>query len=416
MIENGLEKVIVVGAGAVGVCAALALAEKDLKVTVLDPLGPSEATSHGNAGVISPWSCVPQAMPGLWREVPKWLFDPEGPLSIRWSYLPQLTPWLIKFLKSGDPERLPAIADAMFAVNRPNLDLYHQYLKGSGNEDLVKDCFYLHVSRNAGPANPDTLAWRLRRERGVPFQVMSGDEVRELEPELSLDIKSAIVIREQGRTINPQRLGKVLGEKARSMGVEFEHCSVKRIVPLEGGRYRLETDGAPADADCVVLCAGVWSAQLLKPLGVKVALEAERGYHLIFKDPGIDLSHSVMDMEGKFVASSMEAGVRSAGTAEFAGIDAPPDYRRARIFERLTKRLFPNLRTEETEEWMGRRPSPPDSVPYIGEVPGYPRLFHGFGHAHLGLTGAPMTGRMIAAIATKEPLNIDMAPYRIDRF
>ena len=416
MKDSGLEKVIVIGAGAVGVCTALALAEKDFKVTVLDPLGPSEATSHGNAGVISPWSCVPQAMPGLWREVPKWLLDPDGPLSIRWSYLPKLTPWLIKFLKSGDPKRLPAIADAMFAVNRPSLDLYHQYLKGSGHEELVTDCFYLHVSRKAGAADPDTLAWRLRRERGVPFEVLSGEEVRELEPELSSEIRSAMVIREQGRTINPQRLGKVLGEKSRSMGVEFECCSVKRIVPLEGGGYRLETDGAPADADCVVLCAGVWSAQLLKPLGVTVALAAERGYHLIFKDPGIKLTHSVMDAEGKFVTSSMEAGVRSAGTAEFAGIDAPPDYRRARIFEPLTKRLFPNLQTEETEEWMGRRPSPPDSVPYIGEVPGYPRLFHGFGHAHLGLTGAPMTGRMIAALATKEPINIDMAPYRIDRF
>ncbi len=109
-------------------------------------------------------------------------------------------------------------------------------------------------------------------------------------------------------------------------------------------------------------------------------------------------------------------GVRSAGTAEFAGLDAAPDYRRARVFKDHTKALLPNLNTESTEEWMGTRPSSPDSVPYIGPLPGHPRFFCGFGHGHLGLTGAPMTGRMLAALVAEEPLNVDMAPYRLNRF
>ena len=149
---------------------------------------------------------------------------------------------------------------------------------------------------------------------------------------------------------------------------------------------------------------------------MSVALEAERGYHLVFKDPGVNLTHSVLDSDNKFVSSSMEMGMRSAGTAEFAGIDAPPDYRRARVFEKHAKSLFPTLNTGSIEEWMGRRPSTPDSVPYIGEVPGFPRLFYGFGHGHLGLTGAPMTARMVSALVSNEPLNIDMKPYRLDRF
>lgn len=416
MTELDSKHAIVVGAGIIGICTALALREKDFTVTVIDPDGPSEATSYGNAGVISPWSCVPQSMPGLWKNVPKWLLDPEGPLSIRWSYLPRLTPWLIEFLRAGRAERLPAIADAMFAVNRPNLDLYHQLLADTGEEDLVKDCTYLHVSRHAEGASPDGIGWRLRKERGVPFEPLTGDEAREIEPELSPAIKSAILIREQGRTLNPGRLGKVLAAKAESLGVAFIRETVERIVPRTDGGYRIVGGAGEYEAHTVVLAAGVWSAKLLRPLGVRVSLEAERGYHLIFTDPGVTLTNSIMDIDNKFVTSSMEMGVRSAGTAEFAGIDAPADYRRARVFKNHTKSLLPNLNTKATEEWMGRRPSPPDSVPYIGEVPGYPRLFHGFGHGHLGLTGGPMTGRMIAALAAGEPLNVDMAPYRINRF
>ena len=416
MSEDQSKDAIVIGAGIVGICAALALREKGFDVTVLDRVGPAEATSHGNAGVVSPWSCVPQSMPGLWKSVPKWLLDPEGPLNVRWGYLPTMMPWLGKFLSAGALERLQAIADAMLAVNRPNLDLYHQYLAGTGEENLVTDCNYLHVSRTAQGADPNSLAWRLRRERDVPFEAISGDEAREIEPELSPDIKAAVVIRQQGRTVNPGRLGKVLAAKAEAMGVTFPLTEVKAIAPREGGGYRVDTNDGPREAGTVVLAAGVWSARLLEPLGVKVSLEAERGYHLIFKDPGVSLTHSIMDADNKFVTSLMEMGVRSAGTAEFAGIDAAPNYNRAKVFIKHTKSLLPNLNIGETVEWMGRRPSPPDSVPYIGEVPGYPRLFHGFGHGHLGLTGAPMTGRMIAALASGEPLNIDMTPYRIDRF
>jgi D-amino-acid dehydrogenase len=416
MTESQSKDAIVIGAGIVGICAALSLREKGFDVTVLDRVGPAEATSHGNAGVVSPWSCVPQSMPGLWKSVPKWLLDPEGPLNVRWAYLPRMLPWLGKFLGSGAEARLPAIADAMLAVNRPSLDMYHQHLAGTGEEGLVKDCYYLHVSRTLEGANPNSLAWRLRRERAVPFEAISGDEVREIEPELSPDIKAAVMVRQQGRTVNPGRLGKVLAAKAESLGVTFPLAEVTAIVPTEGGGYRVEAKGESYTAGTVVLAAGVWSARLLEPLGVKVSLEAERGYHLIFKDPGITLTNSIMDADNKFVTSSMETGVRSAGTAEFAGIDAAPNYQRAKVFAKHTKSLLPNLNTEPTEEWMGRRPSPPDSVPYIGEVPGYPRLYHGFGHGHLGLTGAPMTGRMVAALASGEPLNVDMTPYRIDRF
>lgn len=416
MPDTETKDAIVIGAGIVGICATLALQDKGFEVTVVDREGPAEATSYGNAGVISPWSCVPQSMPGLWKKVPKWLLDPEGPLSIRWSYAPRMLPWLVKFLRAGAPSRLPAIADAMLAVNRSSVELYRQLLADTGEDALVKDCLYLHLYRDPNGADPDALPWRLRRERGVPIEVLKGAEIRELEPEISPAFESAVAVKQQGRTVNPGRLGKVLAAKAEARGARFLRGQVTKIVKNDGGGYRVETDHGSHSAGKVILAAGAWSKRLLSDLGVRLPLEAERGYHLVFTDPGLTLTHSLMDADHKFVASSMEMGVRSAGTAEFAGLDAAPDYRRARVFERHTKALLPNLNTGAREEWMGPRPSTPDSVPYIGPVPGHPDLFAGFGHGHLGLTGAPMTARMLAGLAAEEPLNIDMSPYRLDRF
>ena len=146
------ESVIVIGAGIIGICTAIELLEKGFDVAVIDRDGAAEGTSFGNAGVVSPWSCVPQSMPGLWKKVPKWLLDPEGPLSLRWSYVPHMAPWLLKFFRAGTLDRLPAIADAMLAVNRPSLEMYHQLLAGTGEENLVKDCYYLHVYRSENGA------------------------------------------------------------------------------------------------------------------------------------------------------------------------------------------------------------------------------------------------------------------------
>jgi D-amino-acid dehydrogenase len=410
------ENVIIIGAGIIGICTALALQEKGFQVSVIDRDGPAEGTSFGNAGVISPWSCVPQALPGIWKNVPKWLLDPEGPLSVKWSYVPRLAPWLLKFFKAGAHDRLPAIADAMLGVNRPSVEMYHQLLEGTGEGGLIKDCNYLHVYRNIDGANPEDLHWRLRRERGVPFEVLKGGEVREVEPDLSPAIKSAMIVKQQGRAVNPGQLGKVLAAKAQALGVKFLRGTVTKIIPEADGAYEIATDEDNHNADWVVLAAGAWSARLLAPLGVHVPLEAERGYHLVFKDPGVSLTNSIMDADNKFVTSSMEMGIRSAGTVEFAGLDAAPNYRRARVFERHTKDLLPNLNIGSTEEWMGVRPSLPDSVPVIGAVPGHPRIICAFGHGHLGLTGAPMTGRMVTSLVAEEPLNMDMTPYRLDRF
>ncbi len=407
--------VTIVGAGIVGICCALSLLEKGKSVRLVDKDSPGQGASHGNAGVISPWSCIPQSVPGLWKRIPGWLLDPDGPVAIRPGYLPKALPWALKFLKSGSAKELPRISRAMAELNRPNVDIYRRHLEGTGHEHLVRESCYLHIYRNASAVNLEDMTWRLREELGAPLELLSGDELREIEPCLAPDYTAAVLIKDQARAMAPGRIGAVLADKARSLGSVFVQAHVHELRPVENG-WSITTDEDDFHSPQVVTAAGAWSMRLLEPLGVRVPLEAERGYHVLFRDPGVSLTNSIMDVDAKFVSSSMEMGLRSAGTAEFAGLDAPPNYRRARVLVRQTKRMLPNLNTEDTEEWMGARPSLPDSLPCIDEVPGQPGLFTAFGHGHYGLGMAPMTGRIIADLVTRTPPNIDLAPYSSTRF
>lgn len=411
-----MKEVTIIGAGIVGICCALSLLERGISVRLLDKSDPAEAASYGNAGVISPWSCVPQSVPGLWKSIPRWMLDPEGPVSIRWRYLPRLLPWAFRFLRAGRAKEIPAIADAMEALNRPSVDLYRHHLSGTGHEHLVRDSWYIHIYRSPDGADLDSLRERVQMERGAPVDVLNGDELREVEPALSADYRSAIVIRDQARAVNPGALGKALAQKAVRMGAEIQRNAVHRMNRTADGQWRLETEQGVLEASNIVIAAGPWSLQLLDPLGIRIPLEYERGYHLEFRDPGVKLNNSIMDVEHRFVTSFMEGGVRSAGTAEFAGLDAAPNYNRAKVLKPLTKRMMPGLNTDDTVEWSGVRPSFPDSLPCVSKLAGHNNLFAAFGHGHYGLSMAPKTGQVIADMITDTSPNVDVTPYSADRF
>ncbi len=153
----GGSRVIVIGAGIVGTCCALELRKKGLEVTLVDPAPPGQSCSFGNAGVLASWACVPASLPGTMAKVPRWLFDPEGPLSIRPAYLPRLAPWLLRFLRAGRAARIPAVADALLAINGPTVALYKELAKEAGAPELVRECAHLQVSRDPGYFDLDDL-------------------------------------------------------------------------------------------------------------------------------------------------------------------------------------------------------------------------------------------------------------------
>ena len=408
--------VAVVGAGIIGVCTALELVERGLQVTIFDPAPVCSKTSYGNAGVISPWTCVPQSMPGLWKQIPKWLIDPDGPVSIRSAYLPKFLPWALRFFAAGRINRIDPIADSLFQLSKGSVNAYKKRLAGTGKENLIRDSMYVHVYRNPKAASLDHLVWRLRQERQVPLELIDKNTLREIEPDISTDYKAAIIIREQGRASDPAGIGIALAKKAKEKGVAHIETTVQQVCPDQGLGCGLLTDQGTFVAKKIVLAAGVWSCQLLKQFGMKLPLEAERGYHLVLRDPGITINNSVMDAEQKYVASLMKAGVRVAGTAEFAGLNANPNFFRAQRFATQAKKLFPKLNVGDAEEWMGTRPSFPDSLPCLGEIPGVKNIIAAFGHSHYGLGMGPGTSELIADYITNQGSDRNLSPYSIKRF
>ncbi|MEZ5557958.1 MAG: FAD-binding oxidoreductase [Pseudomonadales bacterium] len=413
---TGDDAILVIGGGLVGLCTALALQARGAAVRVVDRGQPQRAASFGNAGVLGAWSCVPQALPGMWRDLPRWLLHPDSPVALRWRYLPRALPWLLRFLAAGREAGLSDRARAMLALNAPVLDLYRRLLQGTGQEHLIRDCAYIHMYREAHQLDLDSPGWRLRRELGAPFRVLSGAELREVEPDVAPGYQAAVMAEGQGVCLNPGRLVEALTERFRTQGGRLIAAEVLALRPQGGRGVLLDTTTGQLVARRVVLAAGAWSARLLGPLGCHLPLEAERGYHRVFRNPGVNLGNIVTDVALSAAASSMEMGLRVAGTAEFAGLDAPPSARRSRMLDGLAVRMFPHLNTTQVSEWMAPRPSFPDSLPVIGTVPGHGDITLAFGHAHLGLTGAPMTGELAADLTLGRTPNLDLAPYDPGRF
>lgn len=409
-------RAIVVGAGIVGVCTGIELNRRGWTVTVVDRLPPGSACSFGNAGILAAQAVVPVAMPGIEREAWNMLLDRESPLVVRLRSLPWTAEWLWKFRKCANFERLPAAADGMKALNGTSLELHEALSKAAGVPELVKPTRYLYIARDPSKLDVENgLSWRLRRERGAEIEVLDGERLHEAEPELSRDYKRGVRLGPIGYTTNPFRLTQAYAALLQREGGRVVQAEVRALRPA-GAVTGLETSAGQMAAETVVIAAGAWSLSLVKPLGLRLPLIAERGYHVTYADPGIQLSHVISEAERQFAVTSMEMGLRVAGTEELGRADDSPDWNRAAVLDRQARAMFPKARLENGSRWMGPRPGTPDSLPAIGPVPGYPNIFIAAGHGHLGLTGGPNTGRIVAALASGERLNMDLAPYAPGRF
>jgi D-amino-acid dehydrogenase len=404
----------------VGVCAALWLQRDGHRVFLVEPGNPGEGASFGNAGCFNGSSVTPMAMPGVIKNVPRWLMDPLGPLALRWSYLPSILPYLVRFVRSATPEKVRAQARAMRPLVGPTVPLVRELAKMAGADDFVHQRGHLYVYRSAESLAKDGFAWALRRENGVEIDEFDADELRQLEPTLSRDYVRGILVRENGHTSNPLSLVTRLFEQFRRLRGEIVTARALGF-RLDGRRLTaIATDQGDLAADAAVVCAGAYSKPLAAALGDRVPLETERGYHLMIRDPEAMPRIPTADADGKFVATPMDAGLRFAGTVELAGLDAPPDWRRAQILLAQGRKMLPGLATEHAEErisvWMGHRPSMPDSLPVIGASHASPDVIYAFGHGHVGMTAAPMTGKIVADLIAGRPASIDIAPFAAARF
>src|SRR5580693_7314391 len=269
-------RVGVIGAGMVGVCAASYLQRDGHNVFLIEAGNPGEGASFGNAGAFNASSVTPMAMPGIIRKVPGWLADPLGPLSLRWTYLPAILPYLYRFIRAGTAEKVHAQARALRPLVGATLSALQPLVKDAGAAALVHQRGHLYVYRSAESLAKDGLAWALRRENGVEVDEFDADELRQLEPTLSRDYVHGLLVRENGHTSNPFALVNALvAHFVRQGGAVLRAAATGFRV--DGGKLTaIRTDAGELAADAAVVAAGVWSKPLAASLGDKVPLETER--------------------------------------------------------------------------------------------------------------------------------------------
>ncbi|MDX1692457.1 MAG: FAD-dependent oxidoreductase [Ketobacteraceae bacterium] len=408
-------KIVVIGAGVVGTVTALSLRKEGFDVTLVDEKAPGSQCSFGNAGVLGAGTCVPLSMPGNLRDVPAWLFNNTSPLSISLPYFPLLLPWLLRFLRAGKLARVKKISKALADINSPTVSLYSGLVKEAGIENVIQRSGYLHLYESESSFRRSELGWKLREENGVDFQVYAGAEINELEPALSSYAKG-VLIPNDAYLSNPRDLVSGLFRRFMEIGGHFINAKVFKINVEDDGKYSLITDHGIIGLDKAIIACGALSNELLRGLGTSVPLEAERGYHVTIKNPGISPRFTIMSSDYKYVTTPMECGLRLAGKAEFSGLRRPPDFESARSLIPLGKRMFPELVAEDFSEWSGFRPTTPDSLPVIGALPKHPNIVCAFGHGHTGMAGAPMTAKLITEIVQNRPASLDMDMYRVNRF
>ncbi len=408
--------VAIVGAGIVGVATALWLQRDGHRVILIDREGPAAGTSFGNGGVLASVSSVPVTGPGLIAKAPRMLLSRDQPLFLRWRYLPRLAPWLVRYLSHANAADTERISRALHGIVGNSLAEHHALAEGTGAERWIVPSDYLFIYENRARYEADAFGWSLRKARGFTWDELEGDAFHAYDPAFAPQIDFAARLKDHGRISDPGQYVKDLAAHVVAKGGKLIRATVEDITRENGRVTGLRAGGETVPCDAAVIATGVWSGPLARKLGLNVPLESERGYHIEFLEPSVMPRNPVMVASGKFVMTPMEGRLRAAGIVEFGGTKAGPSRAPLAQLRRNVAAALPGLRCSDTRDWMGHRPAPADSIPVIGEVPGLTGAYTGFGHHHIGLTGGPKTGRLLAQIIGGRKPNIDLSPYSPARF
>jgi D-amino-acid dehydrogenase len=408
--------VAIIGAGIVGVSTAIWLQRAGHSVTIIDSRGAAGGTSYGNAGVLASAAIVPVTVPGLLKKAPKMLFDKNSPLFLRWSYLPKLLPFLIKYLGHGNVTDVNRIADGLALMLRDSADQHVAVAKGTDAEKFITVGDYVFGYADRAAYEADAFAWDIRRAREYQFEEMDAARFAEFDPAMAERFGFGVRCSEHGHISDPGAYVKALASHVEKQGGVFLKAEATDLNKTDGEVVGVMTSTGNVEADDVVLATGVWSAPLVEKLGITVPLEAERGYHIEFVNPSIKPKAPVMVASGKYVMTPMEGRLRCAGIVEFGGLTEERSRAPFELLKRQTLALLPELKYDRIDEWMGFRPSTTDSLPLIGASERYPNVWTGFGHQHIGLTAGPKTGRWLAQMIDGQKPNTDLAAFSPARF
>jgi len=396
-------EIAVIGAGAVGISCALWLRRSGYDVRVLERDGVASGATFGNASTLALHGCTPIARPEIWGNLPQLLFSSDSPFAINWSRLPQLSPWLLRFLGQCNKKRFLENSEILAHLLRDTYTGYAPLLEESSTAQALihrRGCLYSYSkASNIRAAQGDI---KLREKLGISQQILSESDVADLEPAMYGHTKGGILFTDSSHLEDPQEFIEALSTPLRLEG-RIHIVDVTSIKSSSQGLTISYKDGRKLLADRVVLASGAWSTALARQAGDRIPLETERGYHIEFDTDNSPISRPTCSVESGFYMTPLRGRLRAAGTVELGSLRDPLNPKRIRYIEQNIRNIL-GLKSEMARTWLGFRPSLPDSLPVIGPSPSEPRLIYAFGHQHLGLTLAGITGRLVTdCIAGKQP-------------
>ena len=415
--DESAAPVVVIGAGVIGLTIALRLAQSGRQVMVIDREEVAAGASRGNAGAYAFSDIQPLASPGILRQVPRWLLDPLGPLALRPSYLPRIAPWLWRFWRASQPSRVAASTAAQVSLNRLSAAATPRLLASIDALPMLHEDGNLHLYESEAEWRASLPGWQLRAEHGIAFEHAQGAEaLAKWQPGLSPRLVAATFVPGWATIEDPHRLVRHIAARGEALGTRLRRAKALALRAGSEGVTVALAEGRTLLAQRVIVAAGAWSHELARTLGESIPLETERGYNTTLPPGAFALKRQLTFPRHGFVITPIAGGVRVGGAVELAGLHAPPDYRRSEALLAKAQRFLPGLRSEGGTQWMGFRPSLPDSLPAIGRARDEARVLYAFGHGHLGLTQSAATAEIVLALIEGRDPGPDLGPFSPQRF
>lgn len=402
------------GAGIVGVSAAYAARQQGLSVVLVDRREPGSETSYGNAGIISSGSITPLNNPSLWGALPKYLTNRHAALRWNPAWALRNIDWVVRFLADTTPSRLRPRAAALHGLIGASLKLHRDWIVKAGAANRIRETGWLKAWRgDAVEAAKREQA--LLAEFGIASELLDRQAISALEPEIIPVYKVGLLHSQTASVDSPGAVVKAYARMLSGSGGEIRQSDIKAIVP-DGEGWRVLLADGEISARHVVVALGPWSADILRPLGYRVPLAFERGYHREFKpSPARSLRRPIHDADGSFLMTPMEQGIRVTSGVELTDRDAPSSFAQIDAVEPMARAVV-EFGEQVGDTWRGSRPTLPDSLPMIGPAPRHAGLWLAFGNQHIGFTTGPATGAAIAAMIKGMPPPFDATPFAPRRY
>jgi len=406
--------VAVLGAGIVGVSAGIAAQQRGLSVIVIDRREPGSETSYGNAGILSSGSILPLNKPSLWSALPSYLGNTSA--ALRWDpiWVMRNLDWVARFLGNAIPSRTRPRAAALHGLIGASLKLHRDWIVKANAANRIRETGWLKAWRSEATESARQEQAFLA-EFGIKSELLDRQAISALEPNILPVYKTGLLHSQTASVDSPGAVTKAYARMLAGNGGEVRQSDIKSIEAKDNG-WRVVLGDGEISARHVVVALGPWSADILKPLGYRVPLAVERGYHQEFTpNPARSLQRPIHDADGSFLMTPMENGIRVTSGVELTDRDAPSSLAQLDMVVPLARGVV-EFGPAVAEPWRGARPTLPDSLPMIGRAPRHQGLWLAFGNQHIGFTTGPATGSAVAAMIAGEAPSFDVAAFSPARY